>query len=112
MRSAVKVSVHGASEVVDLDAPQGSYEVLRDAVGGYIEAVDITDRLTMWVNEEGKLTESPIRNTVGQMYFDKAFGAGRDTIVGDIIFTGGVDDEGDTIGLTEDQVKSILFITN
>lgn len=112
MRSAVKISVHGEVEVLDLDAPEGELKVLQSAVGGWIEAVDLTDKLTMYVNEEGKLDAFPIINAVGNAYFAKVFGEGVDRIVGDVVFTGGLDEEGDTLGLTEEQVKVLKFVAS
>lgn len=106
MRQALKLNVHGETQVVDLDAPEGSLKVLQNAVDGWIEAVDLSDSLTMWVNEEGKLI-GLILNAKANQIFRDTFGA-VDTIMGDVIFTGGVDDEGDTVGLTDAQVNQLL----
>jgi hypothetical protein len=106
MKKAFKLSVHGETQLVDLDAPEGSLKVLQDAVGGWVEAVDLSADLTMWCNEEGKLDGS-ILNVKATEQFREVFGA-VDAIMGDVIFTGGVDDEGDTMGLTDDQVLRLL----
>ena len=111
MRKVIKIDVHNQLTELDLDAPEGSYKVLSNGVGGLIEAVDITENLTMWVNEEGKFAEFPLINAVGNAYFQRAFGA-VDVIVGDVVFSGGVDDEGDTLGLTEAQVKALTFMVS
>lgn len=110
MRKALKIDVNKNITELDLDAPEGGLKVLQTAVGGYIEAIDLGN-LTMWVNEEGKFAESPISNEIGNAYFHRAFGQ-VDNIVGDIVFTGGVDEEGDTIGLTEAQVRSLQFVAS
>jgi hypothetical protein len=106
MRQALKLNVHGETQVVDLEAPEGSLKVLQSAVDGYVQPVDLSDDMTMWVNEEGKII-GLIRNDKANTIFRNTFGA-VDVIMGDVIFTGGVDDEGDTMGLTDAQVNSLL----
>lgn len=109
MRQALKLNVHGETQVVDLDAPEGSYEVIRSAVDGWIEAVDLSDEMTMWVNEEGKLI-GLIRNDMATKMFREVFG-NVDVIMGDVIFTGGSDDEGETLGLTDEQLEKLAQAT-
>ena len=109
MRQALKLNVHGETEVVDLDAPEGSLKVLQSAVDGWIEAVDLSDEMTMWVNEEGKLI-GLIRNDMATKMFREVFG-NVDVIMGDVVFTGGADDEGETVGLTDAQIASLLQAT-
>ena len=84
-----------------------SYATLSRAVGGLIEAVTLPNGLTLWVNEEGKNDGLPV-NDYATRLFVSAFGAGIDIIVGDAIITGGYDDEGETLGLTDEQVKSLV----
>ena len=109
MSQALKLNVHGETEVVDLDAPEGSLKVLQSAVDGWIEAVDLSDEMTMWVNEEGKLI-GLIRNDMATKMFREVFG-NVDVIMGDVVFTGGADDEGETVGLTDAQIASLLQAT-
>lgn len=84
---------------IDLKEGDSQLSVLQNAVGGLIEAVDLGDSLTMWVNEEGKLNGLPI-NAIATLLWEKHFGF-TDVIVGDVIFTGGTGDEGETLGLNE-----------
>ena len=109
MRKALKVNVHQEVTVLDLDAPEGSLQVLQSGVGGWIEQVTITPELTMFVNEEGKMEFPAIVNAYANAMFAKRFGAGIDTIVGDVVLTGGMDDEGETVGLTDEQVRSLTW---
>lgn len=111
MRKALQINIDGTTTELDLEAPQGSLRILQGAVGGWIQAVDISDNLTMWVNEEGKL-EGLLPNEFGTRLFSKRFGEGVDVIVGNIVLTGGTDDEGETLGLTDEQVKSFSFIAS
>ena len=83
-----------------------SYELIKDAVEGWIECVHLSSLgVDLWCNEEGKLAGLP-QNDIATLLFHKEFGA-HDSIRGNVIFTGGADDEGDTIGLTEDQIKTL-----
>jgi hypothetical protein len=78
-----------------------SLENLQKAVGGYIEAVRITDSIVMWVNEEGKLNDLAPNfnlNGVGDMLLD--------VVVGDVVITG-CNGEGDTLSLSYDNVEEL-----
>jgi hypothetical protein len=105
MKNAVIIKTDGTTEVVDFSGD--SLAVLQKAVGGYVQAIDITDNLTLWVNEEGKLEDLP-HNPRAQQYFDLRFGTGADYIVGDAIFTGGTDSNGDTLGLDSDSLELLV----
>lgn len=108
MRNALVIGFDESLEVVDLDSTEGSLEVLQNAVDGWVEAVDINDTLTMWCNEEGKLDGLPF-NGIATGLFQARFGK-VDIIMGNAVLTGGVDDEGDTIGLTDEQVAKFKFM--
>jgi hypothetical protein len=104
---ALTVSTKGTileMDTIDLTA-------LQTAVGGYVQAVDLGDDLTMWLNEEGKLEGLP-HNEVGQVLWDATYGAGTDYIVGDIAITGGTDEEGETLPLTASAVSKIMQMLN
>ena len=54
-------------------------------VGGYIEALQLTDGTIMWLNEEGKLKGlpyNPVADRIAQMHQAVAF---SDQIVGDVL---------------------------
>jgi len=96
---AIKLNTDGVAVEVDL-AEQGSQlKQLQEAVGGWIEAVDLNPTLTMWCNEEGKLIGLPF-NSLATDLWEEFFGK-TDSIKGNVIFTGGVDEEGSTLGLDE-----------
>lgn len=106
MASALVVTTDGKAIEKPIDNDT-AYEVIRDGVGGMIEMVVFNDQVTMWVNEEGKLIGLP-HNKPAQAAFNEVFGSGRDFIVGDVVFTGGADEEGNTLGLTPEAVESVL----
>jgi hypothetical protein len=105
MKNAVIIRTDGTTEVVDFS--EDSLAVLQKAVGGWVQAIDISDTLTLWVNEEGKLEDLP-HNPRAQQYFDLRFGTGADYIVGDAVFTGGTDSNGDTLGLDSDSLELLV----
>lgn len=107
MRKALKVSAELATEVIDLDAPQGSLKVLQDAVGGLIQPIGVGN-VELVINEEGKIFDLPY-NEYGTRILRKAYST-DDYIVGDIVVTGGVDDEGEWIGLTDEQVSQFAYL--
>jgi len=100
-KTALQVTTTG--EVTELDLSSDSLNKLQTAVGGWVQAIDLSSDLSMWCNEEGKLTGLP-HNPYAQYMWDKVFGAHTDYLVGDIVLTGGTDSEGETIGLTQEQV--------
>lgn len=107
-KTALQVTTTG--EVTELDLSSDSLQTLQTAVGGWVQAIDLASDLSMWCNEEGKLTGLP-HNPYAQFMWDEVFGAHTDYLVGDIVLTGGTDSEGETIGLTQEQVDIIKAVT-
>jgi hypothetical protein len=96
---AIKLNTDGVATEVEF-APVGKrLQQLQDAVGGWVEAVDLSPTLTMWCNEEGKLNGLPF-NSLATDLWEESFGQ-TDFIKGNVIFTGGTDEEGETLGLDE-----------
>ena len=100
------VRADGSFEAVQF-TNETAYQTLRDGVGGLIECVSLPNLgIDMWVNDEGKLNGSE-PNLLGTLLWSHAYGFGTDIIVGDIVLTGGPDDEGNTTGLTVDHLQAI-----
>jgi hypothetical protein len=89
---------------------QGGLEFLQSAVKGYVQSVDLRgefEGVTLWVNEEGKFLGNSFN--LGATYiWESVFGKNTDYIVGNAIFTGGADDEGDTLPLTQEQTHKLM----
>lgn len=103
MRIAIKVTDINELVELDLDAPEGSYKVLSDAVEGMIEPVDLEGDITMWVNEEFLfIFPTPRPNSFATALFARGY-----DIQGNVIFTGGVDEEGETLGLSDQQAIAL-----
>jgi hypothetical protein len=80
---------------------EDTYELIRNAVEGYIEALRLSETCTLWINEEGKINELE----PNFFLLDRA-GNRVDYVAGNVIFTG-VDENGDTVSLSEEDVKLI-----
>lgn len=84
-----------------------AYQTLRDGVGGLIECVSLPNLgIDMWVNDEGKLNGSE-PNLMGTLLWSHAYGFGTDIIYGDIVLTGSADDEGNTLGLSQENLIAL-----
>jgi hypothetical protein len=57
--------------------PNGELDTLQKAVGGYIEPIRLSDKMTMWVNEEGMLQNLPVNMAASLMV--------GHTILGDVV---------------------------
>lgn len=101
MTFALKLTTDGQRIGIKYTADQ-SYEVISQAVGGWIECVGLTPTLDMWVNEEGKLDGLPY-NPDATAIFWSHFGM-SDVIVGDVLFTSH-NEEGDTTALENEQMQ-------
>jgi hypothetical protein len=97
------MSTDGAVQVIPFVDQQ--LKTLQTAVGGYVEPVALGPDLMMWVNEDGKMTRLPF-NQAATSIFIKHRG-GSDYIVGQVVFTGGTDDDGNSLGLTEAQIQQL-----
>ena len=79
------------------DIHDPNLENLQAAVGGLIQAVDLAPELTMWCNDNGKAMGLPV-NPVATALWTRYYGE-TDVIVGNVVFTGGADSEGETTSL-------------
>jgi len=99
-QKAVIISTEGHKSVVEFEFGK-SYQILSDAVGGMIECVSLKDA-DLWCNENG-IAEGLDLNMIASAIYSNAFGAGN-PVIGNVIITGSVDAEGETLGLTDEQV--------
>lgn len=107
MKQAVKVTTTGKTEIIDLDSAPGELSILQSAVGGWVEATDVVGDMTIWLNEEGRM-HGLSANPLATKYFEKTNGTGYGNIVGDVVFTGLTDGEGQTTSLTVEQVAELV----
>lgn len=77
-------------------------EDMQKFVGGYVECVPITDRIDMWVNEEGTLLHLPIN-----FFIRNNKGIALDAVWGNAMFAAH-NDEGDIVSLEGgDEIVSV-----
>jgi hypothetical protein len=96
MKTALRINTDFTTEILDLEVD--TLTQLQEAVGGLVLAADLYDDLTLWCNEEGKLINGMQPNVIATHLWEKSF-IMSDVIMGDVVFTGGTDDEGDNLAL-------------
>lgn len=79
-------------------APGNLLQALQAGVGGIVDVVSLTPTLDMWVGDEGSFTE-PV-NLPATWVAMKALGRKTQNFHGPVVFTGGLDDEGNTMPLS------------
>lgn len=98
------ISVEGILAVHDEPLP---YERLSSLVEGWIEAVPLRDG-TLWLNEEGELGKNngmngdpwPVNPVATALCHANESIWDSDWIAGPVCITGGVDEEGETVGIS------------
>lgn len=103
---AIEVTTEGELKEVQLNENgEGQLDILQTAVGGLVQAVDLSENLTLWCNEEGKFMNFDV-NRIATKMWEEVFGQ-TDVIMGNVIFTGGTGEEGETLGLDEETANKI-----
>lgn len=95
-----------------------AYQDLHDGVGGYIEAVALNiggspkpeHEATLWLNEEGKLDGLPLNEIATYIALMYSGIADTDFIAGNVVLTGGPNEEGETLGLSPQWVTHLRKI--
>lgn len=92
----------------ELRTIEQNIRTLQTTVGGYIQAIpclfdqDDTPQAMAWCNEDGKNIDLPINHRATALWWalDESM-RGLDTLNGTIIFTGGIDPDGDVLPLPD-----------
>lgn len=91
---AVRIDTDGTVTVL----ADASYETIRDSVGGWIEAAPTDGRITIWINEEGKIDRLPF-NPLGHVLWQQVDSYGcipaGDWLAGSCVITGPADGDGE-----------------
>jgi hypothetical protein len=93
-------------KAIDIAENNKELENLQREVGGWVQMVELSPTITMWCNEEGKLIGLPL-NYAATRIWTKVFGY-TDAIMGQVVFTGGSDDDGETLPLSKEDEQVIL----
>ena len=107
----IALVVRADFSVERLDVSEDFLLKMQGAVDGLIQPVDFSQTLTMWVNEEGLLRDDLRMNPFASILFEE-FLSSPMLIKGDVVFTGGTDDEGDTLGLSEGMIANLVSWAN
>jgi len=98
------------SHIVEQIEVDGSLKAIQNAVGGMIEALQMTPEVHAYIDEEGKLKEKE-PNVLATMLCKKlqvGLMTG-DIIVGDMILFGSLDENGETDGKEHDYPTNPLI---
>ena len=103
---AIIVKTNGKYEVAEV--PKG-YRSLEMIVGGDIEGLTFAGHtdFIMFLNETGKITDLPVNSKA--TIFSLEFTEKIDLINGDVVICG-LDEEGDSCDLTDEQVSDFMKI--
>lgn len=106
---ALIVKVDGSKEVVEFE--KGNLlNKAQMAVDGWVDVVRVNSfhlgEVSMFVNDEGLLIGLETNPFASALTADGVYGQ---RIVGDVLLAGGVDDEGDTVGLSDFQVEQLML---
>lgn len=99
-------------EVVDID-DDAKLEGFQAAVGGWIEAAIMPEPFDAYINEDGKGLEL-LPNTPATELWKRGCREQElsripgDYLAGNVVITGGIDDDGETVGLTDEQVAQLI----
>jgi hypothetical protein len=99
---AVVITAEGTKSVVTFTIGD-SYKILSDTVEGMIECVRLSENEDLWCNENGIAEGRPL-NMIASAIYSETFNAGN-PILGNVIITGGADDEGETLGLSDELIE-------
>jgi hypothetical protein len=106
MEKAIIVKSDPSLKIVEFNVGKSS-TLIKETVDGLFDCIHLPSLgVDMWINDEGKILELPM-NAVATLMFAQEFNT-TDYIAGDVIFTGGVDSAGNTLGLNVVQSKAIL----
>lgn len=106
MKKALKVTPDFQTEVLDIE--DNFLEKMQGAVEGLIQPIDYNTALTMWVNEDFYSLKEPKANFVATTFYS-ILGVSQ-TLLGNAVFTGGTDEEGEVLGLDELVLSELLEV--
>ena len=106
MEKALIIKTDGTKSVVEFQE-NTFLNLAQKTVGGWIQLVRLeTKGIDLYLNEEGKLDQLE-QNPIATALWSEDYGL-TDYIVGDVIITGGANSEGETVGLTDGQIETLL----
>jgi hypothetical protein len=105
---ALTIKSDGTKTTVEVDKIDLAF--LQGCVGGYVEAIRLWDfDAVMYLNEDGLLRNLPSNPLATELAQGNNVLMDEGGIVGDVVITGLIDDEGYELGLTDDQIASLTL---
>ncbi|MFJ9703564.1 DUF3846 domain-containing protein [Streptomyces fradiae] len=103
---ALLLRTDGTFEVLDWPA-SGHLKFLYQAIDCQnVAAVDLTAKVTMWLDDEGIIVGAPVNPAATRLY--GMYRPLHQRYYGAAVLTGGPDRHGDTRGLSEDQLCELI----
>ena len=109
MEKALIIKTDGTKEV-SLFTEGTFLKLAQEVVGGRIQLVRLESKgIDLYLNEEGKLDQLE-QNPIATALWSEDYGL-TDYIVGNVIITGGANSKGETVGLTDGQIQTLMDYT-
>jgi hypothetical protein len=111
-KQVVVIGQNDTVEIKDLpEDPEMEGDFLSNAVGGWFQSVPLDGVLSgtyIWVNENGKFEQDCLLNTHATFLWNQSYPTSLDYMVGNAVITGDADEDGNTVGLTDDQLGAVV----
>lgn len=107
---AIKITHDGAVSRVTLhqDGDSSTLQAMYEQIECHtVDCIGLDQDMDMWIDDEGKFVEPPQVNKLATVLFRAVFKDTMDWIAGNVLITGGADDEGGTVGIGEAQATEI-----
>ena len=99
MHKIVVRTPDGVHTTKSVKGQDGIYDAIKQGVGGWLEHTELVingEKIDIWLDEEGKLKDLPVNMFIP-----------GDVLVGTLVFTGGADMYGNTMGLNDAQLAAL-----
>lgn len=104
---ALKIAPDGRCRVVALPTGDAQLDAMHDVIEcGKVEPVNLGTDVTMWADEVGFAADPPVVNLMATGIAAR-YGLTRQPYVGNVLFTGGMDGDGENLGLTVEQADEL-----
>jgi hypothetical protein len=78
-------------------------DFLQEIVGGWVEVIPCKMNMEMYLDEDGKVKGRDFNERATELA--RGFIQNSDYIVGDVVLVGEVDDDGESTGLSNEQIR-------
>lgn len=96
MSNSISIVVKEPNKKPEIKTIDGSLASMQAIVGGYIESINVSSRIDLWINEDGLAEKLPFN-----LY-------AKDIPLFGTIFAAAHNDEGDMISLTKNQITQMI----